>query len=103
MMWKICGGVTYNLHNRHRKTALKLLGKKKINKLSSTQRKKESARFVVRVNGGCTANIQILATQKSPSDSGLDLLTSSTYCKYTYTQSLKKGKLALSHQSWILN
>lgn len=28
MMWKICGGVTYNLHNRHRKTALKLRGKK---------------------------------------------------------------------------
>lgn len=102
MMWKICGGVTYNLHNRHRKTALKLLGKKnKQTELHS--KKKESARFVVRVNGGCTANIQILATQKSPSDSGLDLLTSSTYCKYTYTHSLKKGKLALSHQSWILN
>lgn len=91
MMWKICGGVTYNLHNCHRKTGLKVHEKK--NKLSSTQRKKESARFVVRVNGGCTTNIQIPATQKSPPDSGLDLLTSSPYPKYTYTHS-GKGKIS---------
>lgn len=39
MMWKICGGVTYNLHNRHRKTALKLLGKK--NKQTELHSKKK--------------------------------------------------------------
>lgn len=36
-MWKICGGVTYNLHNCHKNTALKLCGKI-INKINQAPR-----------------------------------------------------------------
>lgn len=83
-MWKICSGVTYNLHNCHKNTALKLYGGKSNNKNykkikphQASVRKSQSARFAVRIKRGWTTDMRTaLATERCSLHSVLNVLSS---------------------------